>query len=71
MCRISCGGTSRDRCVAAPSAPRSTSGSPNVAASSATTMSALPASPIPPPRQCPFTAAMTGTSHSYTAANAW
>ena len=32
--------------------------------------SALPVSPIPPPRQKPFTAATTGTAHSYTAAKA-
>src|SRR5580698_5926134 len=63
-------GTSRDRWVAAPSAPRSTSGSPNVASSLATIMSALPARPMPPPRQNPCTAAITGTAHSYTAANA-
>jgi len=50
--------------VAAPSAPRSTSGRPNVASSLATMMSAFPASPTPPPRQKPCTAAMTGTGHS-------
>src|SRR6185437_8339340 len=68
--RINCCGTSRAKCVAAPSAPRSTSGSPNVASSLATTKSALPTSPTPPPRQNPCTAATTGTAHSYTAANA-
>ena len=57
-------GTSRARWVAAPSAPRSTSGSPNVASSAATIMSALPASPMPPPRQNPYTAAITGTGQS-------
>ena len=70
MARISGCGTSRARCVAAPSAPRSTSGSPKVASSAAITMSALPASPTPPPRQKPCTAAITGTAQSYTAANA-
>ena len=39
-------------------------GRPKVASSEATTMSALPASPMPPPRQKPCTAAMTGTSQS-------
>ena len=53
-----------DRWVAAPSAPRSTSGSPKKASSVATITSALPTSPIPPPTQNPATAAMTGTSHS-------
>ena len=57
-------GTSRERWVAAPSAPRSTSGRPNVASSAATMTSALPARPIPPPRQKPCTAAITGTGHS-------
>ena len=33
-------------------------------------MSALPTRPTPPPTQKPLTAAMTGTSQSYTAANA-
>ena len=33
-------------------------------------MSALPANPMPPPRQKPCTAAITGTSQSYTAAKA-
>ncbi len=33
-------------------------------------MSALPASPMPPPTQKPCTAAMTGTSQSYTAPKA-
>ena len=33
-------------------------------------MSAFPTMPMPPPRQKPCTAAMTGTSHSYTAAKA-
>ena len=48
-------GTSRARCVAAPSAPRSTSGRPKVASSLATiTMSALPTRPMPPPRQKPL-----------------
>ena len=56
--------------MAAPSAPRSTSGSPNVASSAATITSALPTSPMPPPKQYPFTAATTGTAHSYTAAKA-
>src|SRR5450759_4374637 len=70
MARISCCGTSRDRCVAAPSAPRSTSGRPKVASCAAITMSALPARPTPPPRQNPCTAAITGTAQSYTAANA-
>src|SRR3984957_9997832 len=70
MARARCCGTSRDRCVAAPSAPRSTSGRPNVASSLATMMSAFPARPIPPPRQNPCTAAITGTAHSYTAAKA-
>ena len=69
--RIMCWGTSRDRWVAAPSAPRSTSGSPNVASSEATMTSALPTRPMPPPTQKPLTAATTGTSHSYTARNAW
>ncbi len=68
MARILWYGTSRARWVATPSAPRSTSGSPNVASAAATTMSAFPAMPTPPPRQCPCTAAMTGTSQSYTAA---
>ena len=62
--RIMCWGTSRDRCVAAPSAPRSTSGRPNVASSEATMTSALPTRPMPPPTQKPLTAATTGTSHS-------
>ena len=39
-------------------------GSPNVAPSAAITISALPASPTPPPRQKPCTAAITGTWHS-------
>ena len=68
--RIMCCGTSRDRWVAAPSAPRSTSGRPNVASWEATITSAFPTSPIPPPTQNPLTAATTGTSHSYTALNA-
>ena len=56
--------------MAAPSAPRSTSGRPKKASSLAMTMSALPARPMPPPTQKPFTAAITGTGQSYTAANA-
>ncbi len=70
MARILCWGTRRARWVAAPSAPRSTSGRPKVASEAATMTSALPTSPIPPPRQKPLTAAITGTAHSYTAANA-
>src|ERR1700757_2348714 len=65
-----CCGTSRDRWVAAPRAPRSTSGSPKVASSEATMTSELPTRPMPPPTQNPFTAAVTGTSHSYTARKA-
>ena len=68
--RIMCCGTSRDRWVAAPSAPRSTSGRPNVASSEATMTSALPTRPMPPPTQKPLTAATTGTAHSYTARKA-
>src|ERR671930_2356311 len=68
--RIRCWGTSRDRCVAAPRAPRSTSGRPKVASEDARRMSAFPAIPIPPPKQNPCTAAITGTLHSYTDANA-
>src|SRR4051794_28252126 len=70
MARILCWGTSRARWVAAPSAPRSTSGSPKKASSLAITMSALPARPMPPPTQKPLTAAISGTGQSYTAANA-
>jgi NAD(P)-dependent dehydrogenase (short-subunit alcohol dehydrogenase family) len=51
MARIRCCGTSRARCVAAPSAPRSTSGRPKAASWLAITMS------TPPPRQKPCTAA--------------
>src|SRR5438477_555501 len=50
MARILCCGTSRARCVAAPSAPRSTSGKPKLASSAATRMSALPTRPMPAPR---------------------
>ena len=50
--------------VAAPSAPCLTSGTPKKASSLATTMSALPTRPTPPPTQKPLTAAMTGTEHS-------
>src|SRR5690606_27727817 len=57
-------GARRARWVAAPSAPRSTSGSPKVASSAATITSALPTSPMPPPRQYPCTAATTGTAQS-------
>ena len=64
MARILCCGTRRDRWVAAPRAPRSTSGSPKEASSEAMMTSALPTRPIPPPRQKPWTAAMTGTSQS-------
>ncbi len=70
IARILCWGTSRLRWVAAPRAPRSTSGSPKVASSAATTTSALPTRPMPPPRQKPLTAAITGTGQSYTAAKA-
>lgn len=62
--RIRCCGTSRDRWVAAPSAPRSTSGSPKVASSEATMTSELPTRPMPLPTQNPLTAATTGTAHS-------
>jgi hypothetical protein len=62
--RIRCWGTSRARWVAAPSAPRSTSGTPNVASVDAITTSALPTRPMPPPRQNPCTAATTGTAQS-------
>src|SRR5580693_5632644 len=64
MARALCCGTSRDRWVAAPRAPRSTSGSPKVASSLATMMSAFPARPMPPPRQNPCTAAITGANPS-------
>src|SRR5699024_1015180 len=50
--------------VAAPSAPRSTSATPNVASSEASTTSALPTRPTPPPRQNPCTSAITGTAQS-------
>ena len=39
-------------------------GQTEVASSLATMMSALPTSPMPPPRQNPLTAAITGTAHS-------
>jgi len=39
-------------------------GQPEGRVSAAITMSAFPTRPTPPPRQYPFTAAMTGTAHS-------
>ena len=64
MRRVFCMPTMRIRWVAAPSAPRSISGRPKVASSEASTMSDEPAMPMPPPRQKPCTAEITGTGQS-------
>ncbi len=64
MRRAFCTPTRRIRCVIAPSAPRSISGSWKVASSDAITMSAAPEMPMPPPMQKPWTAEITGTGQS-------
>ncbi len=61
-------GNMRSRCDAAPSAPRSISGSPKVASSEAKITSHEPTIPMPPPSTKPCAAAITGTGQSWIAA---
>jgi hypothetical protein len=65
--RTFCSGNRRCRWAPPPMAPRSTSGTPNVASSAATTMSAAPARPMPPPSTKPCTATITGSGLRCTA----